>query len=55
LSEQKYYLILEISPNPSFSKRGNSSLLPPAQEGLWPGGQREGRRDLIFNVYIIMD
>jgi len=34
----------KISPNPSFPKRGNSSLL-----------EREGRRDLVFRVYIIMD
>jgi len=34
---------LKISPRPSLPKRGNSSLL-----------QREGRRDLLFGVYIIM-
>jgi hypothetical protein len=33
----------KISPNPSFLKRGNSSL--------W---QREGRRDLVLSVYTIM-
>jgi hypothetical protein len=45
-------ILPEISPNPSLpvqgqekdTKEGNSSLL-----------QREGRRDLTFSVYIIMD
>jgi hypothetical protein len=34
----------KIFPDPSFSKRGNSSL-----------GEREGRRDLFFGVYTMMD
>jgi hypothetical protein len=34
----------KISPGPSFPKRGNTSLL-----------KREGRRDLDFRVYTIMD
>jgi len=34
----------KIFPTPSFPKRGNTSLL-----------KREGRRDLVFGVQIIMD
>jgi hypothetical protein len=40
----KRNIVLKISPPPSLPKRGNSSLL-----------QREGRRDLVFDVYTIMD
>jgi hypothetical protein len=40
----KRHIFVKISPNPSLPKRGNSSLL-----------QREGRRDLVFNVHTIMD
>jgi hypothetical protein len=28
----------ENLPQSLFLKEGDSSLLPPAQEGLWPGG-----------------
>ena len=57
----------ENLPYPLFfkSRQTRDSLLPPAQEGLspswnalragsWPGGQREGRRDLASSVHTIM-
>jgi hypothetical protein len=40
----KGHPVVKISPNPSFPKRGNSSLL-----------QREGRRGLVFDVDTIVD
>jgi hypothetical protein len=43
---------MEIPRNPPFPKGDDySSLWPPAQEGLWPGGQREVGRDL--EVYFL--
>ena len=37
-------LIYKIPPTLPFPKGGITPLWPPAQEGLWPGGQRgEGR------------
>jgi hypothetical protein len=40
----KRHIVEKISPNPSFPKRGDSSL-----------SKREVSRDLVFNVHTIMD